>query len=276
MRAFAAALLAACLLSTVPHTAPHAAEPLPDLPAPDLLRRVDAYRMPRTDVRVRVDILDLDRASGERLDEHGYRVYLAASSDSVVEMLAPAERGRRVLMTDDAVWLHIPTSARPIRITPLQRLLGQANTGDVGRLVWATSYRIAGSEDAAALTRPALDAAATAVGARFRPLAGHPLRLLHLEAVNATATYPRLDVWISAVDLVPIRADYFLTSGKRQKTGWFTEPQATAQGEMVRAVAYLEHDDAARVTVLHTADVTDDRRPAGFFTVRGFTAEALP
>lgn len=272
MRAFAAALLAACLLST----APHAAEPLPDL-----LRRVDAYRMPRTDVRVRVDILDLDRASGERLDEHGYRVYLAASSDSVVDMLAPAERGRRVLMTDDAVWLHIPTSARPIRITPLQRLLGQANTGDVGRLVWATSYRIAGSEDGAALphpalTRPALDVAATAVGARFRPLAGHPLRLLHLEAVNATATYPRLDVWISAVDLVPIRADYFLTSGKRQKTGWFTEPQATAQGEMVRAVAYLENDDAARVTVLHTADVTDDRRPAGFFTVRGFTAEALP
>lgn len=248
-----------------------------DAPA-DLLARVDAHRMPRKDVRVLVDILEVEAASGTRTEEHGYRVFLNDVSASVVEMLSAAERGRRVLMTDDAVWLHIPTSARPIRITPLQRLQGQANTGDVGRLHWDGAYRIAAVEDGAAsgLERPALDAAADAVGARFRSLEGHPLHLLHLEALTATATYPRIDVWISAVDLVPLRADYFLISGKRLKTGWFTEPQATGQGDVVRAVVFQDDANSGRITVMHTKEVAEDRRPASLFTVRGFTGEIIP
>ncbi|MGC2856192.1 outer membrane lipoprotein-sorting protein [Novispirillum sp. DQ9] len=246
-------------------------------PSPDLLARVDAYRMPRKDVRVTVDVLEIDARSGALVEEHGYRVFLNDASDSVVEMLSPAERGRRVLMTDEAVWLHIPTTARPIRITPLQRLLGQANTGDVGRLHWAGGYRVAGVEEVpGGLVRPPLEAVGRAVGAPFRPLEGHPLRLLRLEALTATATYPRLEVWISAVDLAPVRADYFLTSGKRLKTGWFTQPQPTAQGDMVRVVAFADDEGGGRVTVMHTRDVADDRRPRSMFTVRGFTAEVFP
>ncbi len=253
--------------------------PRPNLaaePPPDLLARVDAYRMPRKDVRVMVDVLEVEVPSGRRSGEHGYRVFLNDASESVVQMLSPAERGRRVLMTDDAVWLHIPTSARPLRITPLQRLLGQANTGDVGRLHWDGSYRVAAMEDAAALDRPSLEAAAEAVGERFRALADHPVRVLHLEALTATATYPRLDVWISAVDLAPVRADYFLTSGKRLKTGWFTEPQATAQGDIVGAVVFQDDAATGRVTVMQTREVADDRRPRSLFTVRGFTEDVFP
>lgn len=245
-------------------------------PPPGLLARVDAHRMPRKDVRVMVDVLDVEVNSGIRAAVHEYRVFLNGTSDSVVEMLSPAEKGRRVLMTDDAVWLHIPTSTRPLRITPMQRLLGQANAGDIGRLHWEGSYRIAALEDAEEMDRPSLELVGQAVGARFRPLAGHPLHVLHLEALTATATYPRIHVWISAVDLAPIRADYFLTSGKHLKTGWFTEPQATAQGEIVQAVAFQDDALAGRVTVLHTKEVADDQRPRSLFTVRGFTAEVFP
>jgi len=262
------ALFALALLVAVPGLAAE--------PPPDLLARVDAYRIPRKDVRVTVDVLEVEVPSGQRSGEHGYRVFLNNASESVVEMLSPVERGRRVLMTDDAVWLHIPTSARPLRITPLQRLLGQANTGDVGRLHWDGSYRVVAVEDAAALDRPPMEAAAEAVAERFRPLTDHPLRILHLEALTATATYPRIDVWISAVDSAPVRADYFLTSGKRLKTGWFTEPQVSAQGDIVRAVVFQDDAATGRVTVMHTKDVTDDRRPRSVFTVRGFTEEVFP
>lgn len=246
-------------------------------PPSDLLARVDAYRLPREDVRVMVDVLEVDARSGALVEGHAYRVFLNDASESVVEMLSPAERGRRVLMTDEAVWLHIPTTARPIRITPLQRLLGQASTGDVGRLRWEGAYRVAAVEDVPdGLVRPPLDLAGQVIEARFPPLDGRPLRLLRLEAVTATATYPRLAVWVGAVDLAPVRADYFLTSGKRLKTGWFTQPEETAQGTMVRAVVFQDDGEGEKVTVMHTKDVADDRRPRSVFTVRGFAAEAFP
>lgn len=258
-----AALLALLLL---PVFAAAAAEP-------GRLARVDAFRLPRSQVMAQVEVVEVSLPEGKRGESHDYRVFLNKRLDSVVEMRSAAERGRRVLMTDDAVWLHIPSSARPIRITPLQRLLGQANFGDVGRLTWDGSYRIAVEEDAAGFQRPAIAPAAEAVGARFRALDGHPVRLLRLEAVSATATYPRIDVWVSAVDSAPLRADYFLTSGKRLKTGWFTDPVATPQGAMVRGIVFHDEQSVDRVTVMNTSAVTDHELPGSFFAVRGFMAD---
>lgn len=249
-----------------------ALSPPADAAETDLLARVDAYRLPRKGVMAMVEVVEVAAAEGSRGAGHAYRVFLNDASDSVVEMLSAAERGRRVLITDEAVWLHIPSSARPVRITPLQRLLGQANYGDVGRLTWAGTYRISSTEAVANLVRPPIEAAARAVQARFRVLKDHPLQLLRLEAVSPTATYPRIDVWISRADNAPLRADYFLTSGKRLKTGWFTEPERTSLGAIVRSVIFHDEHDPAQVTVMNTGEVAENVRPHSFFTIRGFTA----
>lgn len=239
--------------------------------ADDLLGRIDAYRMPRRDIVATVEVVEVAAASGQPTRTSPYRVYLDRVGNSLVEMQAPMERGRRVLMTDEAVWLFIPTSERPIRITPLQRLLGQANYGDVGRMAWTDGYRVAAVEEATGLDRPDFGPLRVAM----RRLGGHPMRKLSLEATSPTATYPRITLWASALDDAPVRADYFLTSGKRLKTGWFSEPERDGDGAAVRSVVF--HDEAAPdlVTVMTTRTVEPRLLPASAFTVRGFTTQAL-
>lgn len=240
-------------------------------PPADLLQRINGFRLASKDVMAMVNVVQIGLADGQTKGSHEYKVFLNTDNDSVIEMLSTNERGRRVLMTEDAVWLRIPTSDRPIHITPLQRLLGQANYGDVGRLSWDGAYRIKEVSEDTSLQRPDIDAALGASGDQFRPLTGQPLQHLVLEAISNTATYPRIELWASPKDHAPIRADYFLTSGKRLKTGWFSEPITTPHGMTARSVVFHDELDPANVTVMTTLSVKDKTLPKSFFTVRGFT-----
>jgi hypothetical protein len=53
---------------------------------------------------------------------------------------APAERGQKLLMQGDDFWLMMPASQRPLRITPMQKLLGEASTGDIATMTWGEDY----------------------------------------------------------------------------------------------------------------------------------------
>ena len=238
----------------------------------DLLERIDAYRALRTESVAEVKLQELDLSARSIKKENLYRVYFDSHSNSIVEMLSADERGRRVLMTDDSVWLQIPTANRPIRITPLQRLLGQANYGDVGRMTWHGSYRVASITNADGLSRPAFTGIVQFVGTRFTDLDHLALRHLVLESTSATATYPRIEVWADATTLAPVRADYILTSGKVLKTGWFSAPEETSSGVYTtRAIAFVDEKTPSAVTIMTTLSLERMRLQTSFFTVRGFT-----
>lgn len=272
MARLALALTLALWLSGPAYAAPPTADPATadSVPA-DLLRRIDVYRLASKNVMAIVGLIEVDRATATPGASHDYKVFLNPEDDSVIEMLSANEQGRRVLMTESAVWLRLPTSDRPIHITPLQRLLGQANYGDVGRLSWDGAYRIREMSDSPGLERPPLDRALEPSGDHFRPLAGHPIRHLVLEATSPAATYPRIELWASRQDDAPLRADYFLTSGKRLKTGWFSEPVSATRGKTARSVVFEDELSPQKVTVMTTRSVQDRELPKSFFTVRGFT-----
>ena len=48
----------------------------------------------------------------------------------------------------DDFWLLMPGTQRPMRITPSQKLLGDASTGDIATLSWSEDYegRVVGEE----------------------------------------------------------------------------------------------------------------------------------
>ena len=62
------------------------------------------------------------------------------STRRYVEFLSPREKGRHLLMLGDDMWVFLPDTSRPIRITPLERLSGQASNGDVARTHYALDY----------------------------------------------------------------------------------------------------------------------------------------
>src|SRR5688500_18959400 len=89
--------------------------------ANDILRRSDAYRGALDSFSIDVALTSFE---GRTSDTSQFRVYGKGADRSVVEFLAPAsDKGRYVLMLRDAMWIYMPSSSRPIRISPMQRLM---------------------------------------------------------------------------------------------------------------------------------------------------------
>ena len=95
-----------------------------------LLKAADRYRVGEQNMQVETEIRSY-AADGALDKERRYTVFAQAKHRSLVLMRSPAEKGQKVLMLGDDFWLLMPGSQRPLRITPSQKLLGDASTGDI-------------------------------------------------------------------------------------------------------------------------------------------------
>ncbi|HET6437181.1 MAG TPA: outer membrane lipoprotein-sorting protein, partial [Anaeromyxobacter sp.] len=188
----AASLLA---LSGTPRPAAAAA----DEEVHSLLVRADAYRLASAAalVTTRVRVL-----KGGALDkERDYLVHVKPGRRSLVVSRSPVEKGQKVLMVGDDFWIVLPSTQRPIRITPAQKLLGDAAIGDVATLTWAEDYRgtLAGEEE--------VDGIACA--------------RLELTAARRGVTYARITLFLARADAHPVAAELYVASEKLAKRATF-------------------------------------------------------
>jgi len=144
----------------------------------------------------------------------------------------------------------------------LQRLVGDANFGDIGRLTLDRSYKIVSRT-----ASPAPDGPAANVGSRT---ARGAMEKLELQAIKRTSTYARIHLWVTADQLIPVRADYFLTSGKHQKSAWFSNPESFSGGRSIRAMALANPAPPHNVTVVRTQAAQARKFARRDFSTNGF------
>jgi len=174
------------------------------LPAPDaeaLLKRSDSYRNGWPTYVVQVKISDFE--AGKSDEEHLYEVSQKGTDKTYVEFMSPREKGRHLLMLGDDMWVYLPDTSRPVRITPLERLTGDASNGDVARTNYAVDY--------------------SPVYLRSEKVGAVDCNVLELTAKRKGATYQRIVYWLRAEDARPVRAEFYLTSGKHIKSASFDE-----------------------------------------------------
>ncbi|MGO9436321.1 MAG: outer membrane lipoprotein-sorting protein [Terracidiphilus sp.] len=174
------------------------------LPAPDaeaLLKRSDTYRNGWPAYVVDVKITDFE--AGRSDEEHLYEVSQKGTDKTYVEFMSPREKGRHLLMLGDDMWVYLPDTSRPVRITPLERLTGDASNGDVARTNYAVDY--------------------APVFVRNEKVGSVDCDVLELTAKRKGATYQRILYWLRAEDARPVRAEFYLTSGKHIKSATFDE-----------------------------------------------------
>jgi hypothetical protein len=69
-------------------------------------------------------------------------VYGKGEDANLLEFRAPAsDKGKYYLMLNDDMWIYLPSASRPIRISPLQLLAGEASNGDVARTTFRADYQ---------------------------------------------------------------------------------------------------------------------------------------
>lgn len=176
---------------------------------PTLLKAADRYRVGSENMQVET-LISVFNADGSADKERRYTVFAQARHQSLVLMQSPAEKGQKVLMLGDDFWLLMPNSQRPLRITPMQKLLGDASTGDIATMSWAEDYSgsVAGSEDCGEAKQPCIH--------------------LSLAANRKGVTYQRIELWLGKAKHEPIKADLYVQSDKLAKRARFVTDKPAA------------------------------------------------
>ncbi len=143
--------------------------------------------------------------------------------NSLVKYEAPArDKGKAMLFKERELWFHVPKTKRLIRLTPIQRLLGQASNGDVAGTRFSDDYR------------------AQLVGQEIvHNVACH---VLELKAVSRKVTYARLKYWVAQDDHRPIQSEHYSLSGKLLKVAHYAEFTAVNDDQVPKLAKLIIRD----------------------------------
>jgi hypothetical protein len=222
-----------------------------------VLKAADRYRSgsagENLQVETQVTVFGRDGATDK---ERRYTVFVQTGHKSLVLMRSPAEAGQKVLMLGDDFWLLLPGSQRPVRITPTQKLLGDASTGDIATLSWAEDYTgtVVGEERCPPVPGPGSPGGPGGPGTAGRPggqgggqpAAAVPCLHLSLQAARKGLSYARIELWVGISRHEPLRAELYVQSDKLAKLATFVmEPGAapTRVDEMVLADRLASHKE---------------------------------
>ncbi len=126
----------------------------------------------------------------------------ARDRDSLVTFQAPARvRDQRLLMRGRNLWFVRPDVRRPVPISPRQRLVGDAATGDVASTNYAADYE--------------------AREMRVAPCGEETCYVLDLHAASGDVTYAQIRYWVSQTREVGVKAEFFTVSGRHFRTAEF-------------------------------------------------------
>jgi len=193
------------------HCAAHAA---PD--AQRILAASDAIRNPGRPFSVQVTLTEFQ--SGKQVDASTLTAYSRAQQRggqfaSLIRFVLPArDAGKLMLKNGNDLWFYDPTTKASVRLSPQQRLLGQASNGDVVTVNLAKDYA------ATLLAKEEIQDGERRTRDAFK---------LDLKATAGDATYTAIELWVDAANNRPLKARFFAESGRLLKTAYYRrfEPQ---------------------------------------------------
>lgn len=211
--------------------------------AQEILAASDAVRNPSRSFAVTVTLFEY--RNSKQTDNSTLKVYSKADPSggqyrSLIRYVAPQrDVNKLMLKSGNDLWFYDPASQASIRLSPQQRVLGQASNGDVVTVNLAKDYRAEwqGDED---LTD----------GERV-------MRRAHKLGLNATATdvtYHRVEMWVDTTSSRPIKARFFAESGHLLKTAFYRKFQPQLGRDRPTEVVIIDGLDPAWVTVMRYSD----------------------
>jgi len=218
----------------------------PAIAAPDaqaILAASDAVRNPNRPFAVAVTLIEF--RSGKQTDTNTLAVYSKADATSgqyrsLLRFVAPQRDANKLMLkSGNDLWFYDPSSQASIRLSPQQRLLGQASNGDVVTVNLAKDYKaqLDGEED-------------LADGERVNR---HCYKL-SLAAAAPDVTYHHVEMWVDTTSSRPVKARFLAESGTLLKTAYYRKFQPQLGRERPTEVVIIDGLDPAWVTVMRYSD----------------------
>jgi outer membrane lipoprotein-sorting protein len=214
--------------------------------APDaqaILAASDAVRNPARSFAVTATLIEYRNSKQTETDT--LTVYSKANDASgqfrtLIRFVAPQRDANKLMLKNgNDLWFYDPSSQASIRLSPQQRLLGQASNGDVVTVNFAKDYQaeLLGEEE-------------VADGERIL----RRCYKLGLAAVAVDVTYHRVEMWIDISSSRPVKARFFAESGHLLKTAYYRKFQPQLGIERPTEVVIIDGLDPAWVTVIRYSD----------------------
>lgn len=232
---------AGIMLAAVVVIAIQTAHAAPDAQA--ILAASDAVRNPGKPFALTTTLVEY--RSGKQTDANTLTVYSKADDRSgqfrsLIRFVAPARDTNKLLLkSGNDLWFYDPSSKASIRISPQQRLLGQAANGDVVTVNLAKDYKaeLAAEED-------------TQDGDRKNR---HCYKL-GLAAVSPDVTYHRIEMWIDTGSNRPVKARFYSESGRHLKTAYYRRYETQLGVERPTETVIIDGLNPNWVTVMRFSD----------------------
>ena len=236
----AAAAAALVLLATGPAAPPaRAAQPDGAESAQDIIAASDRIRNPHQPFQLTSTLTEY--VSGKPRTQNVLRVFSKEDPASrqfrnLIEYVEPPrDAGKIALLDQHALWFYDPASKASVRISPQQRLIGQASIGDVLTVNLAVDYlgELQGTEtiqDAAREDRSCWH--------------------LELKARNDLASYLRVEYWVEQKTYHPIKAKFYADSGRLLKILYYRGFEQQLGGVRPTQAIIIDAVDTTLVTTL--------------------------
>jgi len=155
-------------------------------------------------------------------------------------MEPPRDAGKTVLMNGTTMWFYDPASKTSVRISPQQRLLGQASEGDVVTVNLAKDYSAKLVGDANGETLDDAD--------------HKPKKCWHvdLSPINDSAIYGRAEYWVEKGTYRPVKGKFYSDSGRLLKITYYHKYVEQLGAQRPSEIIIIDAVNSKLVTTMNT------------------------
>ncbi len=219
------------------------------LDATAILKEAETYRNFRgKPFSYQVKIKNMD---GEKIkNEYVLEAQQLNSHKLLLVYSSPArDKNKAILMNEKNMWFHTPRTSKPLRITPQQRLVGEASNGDVANTDFSGDYN--------------------ATYLKEDNLEGTDCHVLELIAKDKSfAAYKKLHYYVRKDNSKPIKAVFFAPSGKKLKIAHYKsyEKLNSLNGKLqLSAVEIANSENSDKKTIISFSGFKVEDIPANHF-----------
>jgi len=208
----------------------------------EILAATDAIRNPSGGFSLTVTLTEFQ--AGKQVDTSTLVSYSRVQTNgqyaSLVRFVMPTrDAGKLMLKNGNDLWFYDPFAKASVRLSPQQRLLGQASNGDVATVNLSKDYKpvLTGQEE-------------VQNGERQKRQAYK----LALSATSPDVTYASIEMWVDEENMRPIKARFFSESGRLLKTAYYRRYQPQLGATRPTETVIIDGLNPQSVTLMRYSD----------------------
>ena len=223
------------------------------LASPDaqvILASSDAVRNPGQPFKVTVTLTEFEKGAqvnSTTLISYSRSIDGSGQFASIMQFVRPVrDAGKVMLKNGSDLWFFDPGTKSSLRISPQQRLIGQAANGDVVTVNLARDYqaRMGGEE--------------TITDGERQPRKTYKLLLA---AGSPDATYGSIEWWVDVETSAPVKGRFFAESGRLLKTAYYRRFQQQLGASRPTETVIIDGLEPQAVTLVRLSDFVQRNVP---------------